>query len=148
MGMVFSGSHFTVQVVAMALTALLLPRLTISSFLGPVAAVLVLSVINVLYWDVELFQFIPMSFNTRVLSLLAINGAIFWIVVKLVPGIEVKGFFPALTAPVLFSAITILLTIYLPDISFTDIFTLLANLLRDAREYFLQGSSSAVPVSK
>jgi uncharacterized membrane protein YvlD (DUF360 family) len=105
----FDPYFWLIQTIAMALTALLIPNLRITSILGPVLAVLALSTINCTIWSQSLFSTLPATFSEHTLTLLAINGAIFWIVVKLVPGIESKGILPVLIAPIVFTTCSVAL---------------------------------------
>lgn len=105
----FDPYYWLLQTIAMALTALFIPNLRINSILGPVLAVLALSSINCTLWSQSLFSTLPVTFSERTLTLLAINGAIFWIVVKLVPGIESKGILPVLIAPIVFTTCSVAL---------------------------------------
>jgi putative membrane protein len=96
-------SQLVIQSVAMALTALFIPKLRVTSIFGPLFAVLALALINTSFWSNSLFSALPDSLSTRALSLFLINGLIFWVVVKILPGIECKGILPALLAPIVFT---------------------------------------------
>src|SRR3990172_11967686 len=102
----FSGTinYWILQTGAMMLTALLIPKLRITSLLGASLTVLALGLLNATLWDAALFFQIPHAFSTQALVLLAANGAIFWILVKILPGIEIDGVLPALAAPIVFTA--------------------------------------------
>lgn len=110
------------QSVAMALTALFLPRLRITSIFGPILAVLALATINTWFWDSQLFGEIPNAPTVRTGLLLLVNGLIFWVLVKALPGIEVDGFLPALAAPLVFTLTTILITPYLAEVDWAQLF--------------------------
>lgn len=133
-----AGSQITLQVIAMCITALILPGFKVTSLLGPITAVIALGFINMLYWDSELFHLIPDAFSIRVLSLLGINALIFFIVIKILPGIEIDAVFPAIAAPVLFSALTILLKQYAPELTFAEMASLAGDVLLNLRNYFLK----------
>jgi len=136
MNLAILGNNWILQVAAMALTALFLPRLKVTSIFGPVLAVFALAAINTFYWDVDLFFFIPRGLNLDVLILVAINGIIFWLVIKFVPGIEIEGLLPALVAPLFFTFFSILLTYISPIIPWNKIFLLLEQLFSSLRTYF------------
>jgi hypothetical protein len=106
---IFDLTYWAVQTVAMALTALLIPNLRITSIFGPILAVATLSVINMTVWSSDLFSALPNSLSTQTVTLLAINGGIFWAVVKVLPGIESKGILPVLIAPVIFTTCSVVL---------------------------------------
>jgi len=91
------------QCVAMALAALLIPKLRVTSILGPVLAVAALGFVNTKVWSSELFFALPSDLSIQTLILLLVNGAIFWIVVKVLPGIETDGILPSLVAPIVFT---------------------------------------------
>jgi uncharacterized membrane protein YvlD (DUF360 family) len=137
-----AGSQITLQVIAMCLTALILPGFRVTSLLGPVAAVVALGFINMLYWDSALFHMIPDTFSIRVLSLLGINAVIFFVVIKILPGIEIDQVFSAIAAPVLFSALTILLKRYAPELTFAEMALLAGDALMNLRNYFLHQTES------
>ncbi len=101
--------HWVTQTVAMALTALLLPNLRVTSIFGPIMAVGALSLVNTTLWSTNLFSQLPVSASTQALTLLAINGAIFWLIVKLLPGIESKGVLPVIAAPIVFTVCTMVI---------------------------------------
>jgi len=106
---VFDLTFWVMQTVAMALTTLLIPNLRVTSIFGPILAVAVLSIINMSVWSSGLFSTLPNSLSTQALTLLLINGGIFWAVVKLLPGIESKGILPVLIAPIVFTTCSVAL---------------------------------------
>jgi hypothetical protein len=103
-------STFLMQVVAMLLTCLFIPRLKITNILGAVFMVLSISFINRTLWDDHLFNVIPLDKTQSTIYLFLVNGAIFWLLVKILPGIEVSGILPALVAPVVFSIANLAVT--------------------------------------
>lgn len=110
------------QTLAMMLTALLIPRLKITSLLGALFMVIALSYINTKVWDAALFYKIPDHFSYQAGLLLVSNGFIFWLLVKILPGIEIDGFLPALIAPIVFTLCSIAVTKYLPLLDWQHIF--------------------------
>jgi uncharacterized membrane protein YvlD (DUF360 family) len=96
-------SFWATQCCAMALAALLIPNLRVTSIIGPVLAVLTLGLINTTVWSSQLFFNLPSDVSSQTLILLLINGVIFWIVVKILPGIETDGILPSLVAPIVFT---------------------------------------------
>jgi uncharacterized membrane protein YvlD (DUF360 family) len=99
----FDVVYWVTQIIAMALTALVIPNLRVTSIFGPVLAVIALALVNTTVWSSDLFSQIPGSLSTQAVTLLAINAAIFWLIVKVMPGIESKGILPVLAAPVVFT---------------------------------------------
>jgi len=106
-------SYWVIQCLSMALVALLIPKLRVTSIFGPLLAVAALSAVNTAVWSSELFTMLPNDISVHTLTLIAINGAIFWLIVKIVPGIETSGILPSLVAPIVFS----LCTIFVPRIT-------------------------------
>jgi len=108
----FDISFWALQTAAMLFTALLIPRFQVNGPIPAFALVLCLTIVNAKVWDAALFFQIPDHISTQVFTLLIANGVIFWILVKLLPGVEVEGFLPALLAPVVFTICTVLVDEY------------------------------------
>ena len=100
----------------MMVTALLIPRLTITSIFGALGIVIGIALVNAKLWDAALFFSVPDSFTVHTATLLIANGLIFWILVKLLPGIQVEGLLPALAAPVVFTGCSMLIGAVSPHI--------------------------------
>ncbi len=105
-------NFWVLQTIAMLLTALLIPGLKVTGPLGALLTVVGLALVNSKIWDTALFFQIPDAITTQALVLFLANGVIFWIIVKILPGIEVRGVFPALVAPVIFSILSIVIGEY------------------------------------
>lgn len=118
------------------LTAFILPNFTISGPLGALIAVIALAFVNTHLWDAALFFSIPSSFTTQAILLLLANGVIFWILVKILPGIEVQGFLPALAAPVVFTVTSVILQNYLKDVDWSKVWHQSVNYVQGVREDF------------
>ena len=128
--------HLALQTVAMMLTALLLPKLRITSILGAVGIVLALSIINTYYWDAALFFNLPTSATTQTGILILSNGFIFWALVKILPGIEIDGIFTALIAPIIFTVCNVIVSTYAPLIDW--------NKVIDDGKHFIEGMKEYV----
>ena len=115
-------NHWVLQALAMGLTVLLIPRLSVTSLVGPAAAVSGLAFINASLWDTALFLSVPDSFSTQAVSLLFCNGILFWVMVKLTPGINIKGFLPAIAAPLVFTGCNLVIDQYGADINWQAVF--------------------------
>ena len=89
-------SYWIMQTLAMLLTAALIPRLRITSIFGAIGIVACLGFVNSTVWDAALFFSVPSSFTMQAITLLLSNGVLFWILVKVLPGIEVRGVAAAL----------------------------------------------------
>jgi uncharacterized membrane protein YvlD (DUF360 family) len=114
-------NYWGLQTVAMMLTALLIPRMKITSIFGALGIVLALGLVNATVWDTALFFSVPSSFSRHALTLLAANGLLFWVLVKLLPGIEIDGFAPALVAPVVFTALSLAISAYGRDLDLLEL---------------------------
>ncbi|NIR58061.1 MAG: hypothetical protein GWO02_00340, partial [Gammaproteobacteria bacterium] len=68
-----------------------------------------------------LFLSVPSAPTTQALTLLVANAAIFWALVKLLPGIEIEGILPALAAPVVFTCASLLIDRYGREIDWVAI---------------------------
>ena len=66
------------------------------------------------------------------------NGVIFWGIVKLLPGIEVEGVWPALVAPMVFAVLSILIPTLAEEIDWGKVGHGLLALIAEVREYFAQ----------
>lgn len=97
------ANYWILQTLAMMLTVFLLPRLYMTNILGAIFTVVALSFINTSIWSATLFFSIPIEFTSHTAFLFVANGLIFWVLVKVLPGIEVEGFLPALAAPIVFT---------------------------------------------
>jgi uncharacterized membrane protein YvlD (DUF360 family) len=129
-------NHFLLQTIAMMITALLIPRLRITSITGALGAVLALAFVNATIWDAALFFNIPDLLTVQTLLLFFANGAIFWIIVKLLPGIETDGFLPALIAPVVFTIISLVVDAYGRTIDWVAVGEWVVRTVSDIRAYF------------
>jgi putative membrane protein len=140
-------NYWGLQTVAMMVTALLIPRMRITSLFGALGIVLALGLVNATVWDTALFFSVPSSFSQQALTLLASNGLLFWILVKLLPGIEIEGFGPALVAPVVFTALSLAISTYGRDLDLMDAGRRAATLVSDIRDR-LQTQPDAVDPGK
>jgi putative membrane protein len=135
--------HWVTQTVAMALTALLLPNLRVTSIFGPVMAVVALAVVNTTIWSTDLFSQLPLSASTQALTLLAINGAIFWLVVKLLPGIESKGVLPVVVAPIVFTVCTMVIPQVTARVNWGIVRSEATRLFSEARQFVEKQSGAS-----
>ena len=136
--------YWVLQTFAMMLTCFLLPRLKVSGPIPAFMTVLVLSFINTHLWSSALFFKIPDEFAYKAGLLILANGALFFVVVKLLPGIEISGIVPAILAPLIFSVLSILIEIYKDQIDFNAIYKYLAELFKIARDYFAEQQKSEI----
>jgi len=130
------AGYWILQTVAMMVTALLIPRLRITGILGALGTVVALAFINATFWDAALFFSLPKSATAHALTLVLANGVIFWILVKLLPGIEIKGVLPALVAPLVFAICSMLIHRYGQGIDWAQIFETVLEQVSALRDYF------------
>ncbi len=109
------------QTIALLITAFLLPRLEVHGPLSAFIMVLILSFMNTHLWDTALFFSIPNSLTSQALVTLLVNGVLFWVLAKCLPGVTITGFFPALAAPLVFTVVSILTYKYGRDIDWNAI---------------------------
>lgn len=130
----------------MGLTALLLPGLRITNPLGALAAVVALAFVNSHVWDAALFFSVPNTLSSHALLLVLSNGAIFWLIVKILPGIESDGILTALVAPILFTVLSLAIHTYGKNIDWVGVGERGLNYVSDLRDQFRDGSkANAVP---
>lgn len=127
----------------MWITTVLIPRLTITSFSGAFLTVVALAMVNATIWDAALFFKIPDVFTTHALVLLTANGFVFWLLVKLLPGIEVRGLAPAIAAPVVFSIVSLFINEYLKDVDWIALLGSGLDALSGLRDNLLQSGGAA-----
>ena len=101
-------SFWILQIIAMMATGWLVPKLKITNPLGAVLMVVALAFVNSHIWDAALFFEIPDSFTSRSITLLIANGVIFWILVKVLPWIEIHGILAPIVAPIVFTVMSLL----------------------------------------
>ena len=111
-----------VQTLAMIVTALLLPGFTVSGPLSAFLAVMTLAFVNTHIWDTALFFSVPNSISMHALTLIVANGVVFWLLMKILPGIETRGILAPLIAPILFTVISLFLHHYTKEINWRRTF--------------------------
>ena len=139
---VLNINYWALQTLAMMLTALLIPRLTISGPLGALGTVVALGFINSKIWDTQLFSYIPNTFSSQALALFVVNGIIFWILVKVLPGIEVSGFIPAFVAPIVFTVCSMFINQYAQHIDWIEAAKSGMNFTTNIRDQFREVMST------
>lgn len=128
-----------IQTVAMILTAILMPRFTVSGPLSALLAVVTLSLVNTHLWDTALFFSVPDSLTVHALTLVIANGIVFWLLVKILPGIDTQGILPPLIAPIIFTIISIGLHEISPKIPWAELFGKTKSIVIDAKEHLKDG---------
>lgn len=132
---------------SLVVTAWLLPGLAVTSVFGPILAVITLALMNNYLWSTALFFQIPDSLTAQTFLTLVANGALFWIVVKLLPGIEISGVVPALVAPVLFTLLSIVAFRYGRNINWIEVWQVVSDFIQGIRDSLLSSTSTPAPPS-
>ena len=120
----------------MALTALLLPGLRVTSIFGPFLAVIAIAFLNATLWDAALFFKIPDGMHIQAALLLLVNGIIFLVVVKAMPGIEIRGVIPAILAPVIFTVSSMLIEEHGRDVNWNKVYEAVEQQAHQIKELF------------
>lgn len=106
--MPYQWSYWLIQGIALTITAFLLPGLKVTSVFGPILMIFFLGLVNAFLWDASLFYQIPTGLSSHAGMIVLWNALIFWLLVKLLPGIEIRGIIAPIVAPIIFTATTIL----------------------------------------
>ncbi len=109
-------NYWILQAIGMWLTTIIIPRLRITGVSGAFLIVIALAMVNATIWDAALFFSIPDMFTAHAMTILLANGVVFWVLVKILPGIEVDGILPAIAAPVVFTLVSLFVNEYLKDV--------------------------------
>lgn len=131
-------NHWISQLMAMGLTIFLIPRLYVTSLFGTIFILFSISLLNAFVWDAALFFSIPTSLTSSAITLFFVNGLLFWVLVKILPGIEVDGVFPALLAPIVFTIVSVLLNSYGKSIDWISIVVMIFDFLFELKKSFQQ----------
>lgn len=136
---------WALQTAAMMLTAFLLPGLTVSGPIPAFLTVVALALVNAQLWDAALFFHIPDSLTSQAALLLLANGVIFWIVVKLLPGIAIRGVLPAIAAPIVFTVLSVLIDRYQNEVDWQALYDRARTEIGTIREEVRPGSEQSRP---
>lgn len=143
----FNITYFVLQTIAMILTCWLIPKLKITSIFGAIFMVIALAFINANVWDLALFMKVPDEATYQMVALFLTNGLLFWILVKVLPGIEVQGFRPALIAPVIFTVASVIVSFIAKEVDWSKTLEWTINFLNDFKT-FIEAHFSDVQTTK
>ena len=129
-------TYWFLQTVAMMVTALLIPKLKVTGPFGALTTVVALAFINSKVWDAALFFHIPDTLTVQALTLFLTNGIIFWILIKILPGIEVEGVAPALIAPVVFTITSWVISEYGSQVNWAAVLEFVIQMLESLKSHF------------
>ena len=133
-------THWVLQAIAMAITAMIIPRLEITSLFGALSTVLALALVNATLWDAALFFSVPNSLTSHAFILFLANGVLFWVLVKLLPGIEVEGVLPAILAPIVFTALSLIISKLCQGVDLFALLKLAFHYIQDLKQFFLDST--------
>ena len=129
-------NYWFLQTLAMMFTAFLLPGLKITGPLGALTTVVALAFVNANLWDAALFFHVPASFTMQAALLFITNGVIFWVLIKLLPGISVNGLLPAFVAPIVFTVCSVLIASYFKHVDWPAVIDAIIGVLEQLKSYF------------
>jgi putative membrane protein len=98
---------------ALGLTAGLFESIWVEGFLSAVLAVMILAFINAFIRPVFMLLTLPITVLSLGLFTLVINGALFKLTSVLVPGFHVGGFWSALGGALVYSILTLVVSVFL-----------------------------------
>jgi len=101
--------------IALLAVAYLFPGVQIQDWQAAAIAALVLGLVNAVVKPILVVSTFPVTILTLGLFLLVINALLFWAVAVLVPGFNVGGFGAAFVGALLYTVITWLLSMLIPD---------------------------------
>ncbi len=139
----FDITYWVYQTIAMMVTCFLIPKLKVSGPIPALATVIVLAFVNSHWWNAALFLSIPTTLSSQTLMLLGVNGVIFWIVVKVLPGIEVEGILPAIAAPVVFTICSVFIAQYGATVNWSDVYDRSSQYIGQVRSHFEEEKASS-----
>jgi putative membrane protein len=140
----FNWEYWGLQTLAMIATAILLPKLKITSPLGALMTVVALGFVNSKLWDAALFFQIPDKITSQVFMLFLANGVIFWVLVKLLPGIEIQGILTAFIAPIIFTVCSLLIDHYGQQVDWKEVGIWCYQAMLELKQYFLENTPPKV----
>ena len=104
-----------VNAAALWVAAALIPGIALRGAGPTLLAALVLGLINAIVRPVLIFLTLPITLLTLGLFIFVLNAFCLWLTSRLVPGIEVHGFWAAFLGALVVSAVSWILTAFLSD---------------------------------
>jgi len=112
----FFAVRLIVNMVAILIVSYLFPKMIrVDGFLAALVAAFLLGIVNTILRPVLVFLTFPITLLTLGLFLLIINGLMLWLVSALVKGFYVSGFWGAVLGSILISAVSWILSRFLPS---------------------------------
>jgi putative membrane protein len=97
--------HWLLSALAIALTAFILPGVSVSGLWTALIITVVLGLINIIIRPVLFILTLPINILTLGLFTFVINALLILLASKIVPGFQVTGFFPALFFAIVLSIV-------------------------------------------
>ena len=111
--------RFLIRVVlnaaALAVPAAFIPGIRLSGLGAALVAGLVFGLVNAVVRPVLVILTLPITLVTLGLFIFVLNALCLWLTAALVPGFDVRGFWPAFFGALVVSAVSWLLSTLLPD---------------------------------
>ncbi len=104
-----------INAAALWVAASLIPGIRVDGVGYTLLAALVLGIINAIVRPVLVFLTFPITLLTLGLFIFVLNAFCLWLTSRLVPGIEVHGFWAAFLGALVVSAVSWILTAFLSD---------------------------------
>jgi len=104
-----------INAAALWVAASLIPGVRVHGLAYTLLAALVLGIINAIVRPVLVFLTFPITLLTLGLFIFVLNAFCLWLTSRLVPGIEVHGFWAAFLGALVISAVSWILTAFLSD---------------------------------
>ena len=98
-------TRWLISALAVMLVAYLVPGITVTGFLSALLVALVLGFANAIVRPVLVFLTLPITVLTLGFFVLIINGFLFMVTAKIVPGFTVDGFAPAFIGSIVMAVI-------------------------------------------
>jgi len=107
--------RWLVLTAAILAASYMLQGISVTSFWSALAAAAILGVLNVVLRPIILILTLPVNILTLGLFTFVINAALLMMVSGLIPGFDVRGFWPALWGSIIISVVSWLLTVFISD---------------------------------
>jgi len=107
--------RWLVLTAAILAASYMLQGISVTSFWSALAAAAILGVLNVILRPIILILTLPVNILTLGLFTFVINAVLLMMVSGLIPGFDVRGFWPALWGSIIISVVSWLLTVFISD---------------------------------
>ena len=98
--------RIVVNAAAIALAAAVIPGIELSGAIAALIAGLVFGLVNAIVRPILIVLTLPITLVTLGLFIFVLNAICFWLTSMLVPGFEVRGFWPAFLGALLVSVVS------------------------------------------